>query len=102
MKLCGIVRVAALAAALLLVSISGPVGAKKPRQEKRSDGSQAAAAGERDAYAQPDTKAINMKAQRTAVKLWSRSLSDSDYNASYWVESISKQPQDFFEHYVTK
>lgn len=42
----------------------------------------------------------NMKIQKAAVKAWSQSLSEYDYNATEWARTMRKQPQNFFDHYV--
>lgn len=49
--------------------------------------------------AQPTSTA---EVQGKAVKAWAQSLTNDDYNATYWVETMSTQPQNFFNHYVTK
>jgi hypothetical protein len=43
-----------------------------------------------------------MKNQRVAIMKWGESLTEQDYNATYWALTMRKQPQNFFSHYTNE
>lgn len=40
--------------------------------------------------------------QGRAIRAWAKTLTNQDYDASYWSDTFHQQPSNFFEHYVEK